>query len=191
MTEFLNLTPPDEALEKLLSQLVVDPEVEGVDTTVIAADGSLFDESKARASINKVAQEEVMRLARATTVYLDGKAPWKAIKEDPATAGTSVYVTLRVIDNLKMLFAPFLPHTCQRLHEYLGYEGQLFGLQYADSFVEEKGRQHTALCYDNSSAVGRWEPSQLASGKELRQPGPLFKKIEPDVAEEEIQRLLG
>jgi len=138
----------------------------------------------------KAAQEEAMRLARATNVYLDGKAPWKVIKEDPAQAGTSVYVTLKVIDNLKVLFAPFLPHTCQRLHEYLGYDGPLFGRQYTESFSEENGRQHMALCYDNSEAVGRWEPSQLAPHQKLRQPAPLFKKIEPEIAEQEIARLL-
>ena len=68
----------------------------------------------------KAALEEVLRLTRTTNVYLDGKAPWKAIKDDPTAAGTSIYVALRVIDNLKILFAPFLPHTCQLLHQYLG-----------------------------------------------------------------------
>ena len=34
-----------------------------------------------------------------------------------------MFVALRVIDTLKTLFAPFLPFTCQALHEYLGYDG--------------------------------------------------------------------
>jgi hypothetical protein len=41
-----------------------------------------------------------------------------------------VYVTrsVRVVDNLKTILVPTLcvPHTAQRLHEYLGYEGQPF-----------------------------------------------------------------
>jgi methionyl-tRNA synthetase len=41
-----------------------------------------------------------------------------------------VYVILRVVDNLKTILAPILPHTAQQLHEYLGYEGQLFGTQH-------------------------------------------------------------
>jgi methionyl-tRNA synthetase len=138
----------------------------------------------------KAALEETLRLTRATNVYLDGKAPWKTIKDDPAAAGSAIYVALRVIDNLKILFAPVLPFTCQRLHEYLGYEGQLFGRQYTQTF-SEKARQHVALCYDNSQASGRWEPSQLAPGQALREPAPLFKKLEPEVAEQEIARLLG
>jgi methionyl-tRNA synthetase len=138
----------------------------------------------------KAALEEVMKLARSTNVYLDSKAPWKMIKDDPAQAGTSIYVALKVIDNLKILFSPFLPHTCQRLHTYLGYEEQLFGRQYVQTF-SEANRQHVALCYDNSQAVGHWQPSQLASGQVLRKPEPLYRKIEPSVAQEEIARLLG
>jgi len=137
----------------------------------------------------KAAQEEALRLARATNVYLDGKAPWHLIKEDKAAAGTAIYVALRVIDNLKILFAPFLPHTCQQLHEYLGYDGQLFGRQYTQFFKEEV-REHVALCYDNSQAAGRWEPSQLPEGQPLRKPQPLFKKLEPELVEQEIARLL-
>ncbi len=137
----------------------------------------------------KAAQEEAMRLAKATNVYLDGKAPWKAIKTDPAAAGTAVYVTLRVIDNLKILFAPFLPHTCQKLHFYLGYDGQLFGRQYTEEYTEI-GRVHTALRYDASPATGGWVASQLQPGQPLREPEPLFKKLEPEIAEQEIARLL-
>jgi methionyl-tRNA synthetase len=138
----------------------------------------------------KAALDESLRLARTANVYLDRKAPWKVFNEDPAAAGTSIYVALRVIDNLKVLFAPFLPHTCQLLHEYLGYDGQLFGRQYTQSFTENE-RQHVALCYDNSQAVGRWAPSQLPEGQPLRKPAPLFKKLEPEVAEQELERLLS
>jgi methionyl-tRNA synthetase len=139
----------------------------------------------------KAAQEEAMRLARATNVYLDSKAPWKMIKDDPNRAGTSVYVALRVIDNLKILFAPFLPHSCQRLHAYLGYDGQLFGRQSTETFTEENGRRHVALGYDHSQATGRWEPGALRPGQALREPAPLFKKLEPEIAEREVARLLS
>lgn len=138
----------------------------------------------------KAALDEVLSLARSTNVYLDRKAPWKAIQDDPAGAGTSIYVALRVIDNLKILFAPFLPHTAQQLHEYLGYDGQLFGRQYTEEFSERQ-RRHVALCCDHSQAVGRWKPSRLPAGQTLRPPAPLFKKLEPEVAEQEIARLLG
>ena len=48
-----------------------------------------------------------------------------------------MYVILRVVDNLKTILAPILPHTAQKLHEYLGYEGQLFGTQHVVEYQEE------------------------------------------------------
>jgi methionyl-tRNA synthetase len=171
--------PDQEKWEKADDQILA--EVEAGFNTV----GELLAAVKLKAAL-----EETLRLTRATNVYLDGKAPWKTIKDDPAAAQTSIYVALKVIDNLKILFAPFLPHTCQRLHEYLGYEGQLFGRQYTQTFVEA-GREHVALCYDAAEATGRWEASRLAPGQSLREPAPLFKKLEPEVAEQEIARLLG
>jgi methionyl-tRNA synthetase len=138
----------------------------------------------------KAALDEAMTVARAANVYLDQKAPWFQIKTDRAATATTVYVVLRVIDNLKVLMAPFLPFTSQSLHEMLGYEGQLFGRQYLQMFSETQ-RSHSALCYDSSQATGRWQPSQLPAGQALRQPRPLFRKLDDDTVEKELARLLG
>jgi len=136
----------------------------------------------------RAALGECLALAREANGYLDRKAPWFQIKEDRAAAATSVYVILRVVDNLKTLLAPILPHTAQRLHEYLGYDGQLFGTQHVVEYQEET-RSHRALTYDHSRAVGTWAPSALPAGQALRQPAPLFKKLDESVIEEEYTRL--
>jgi methionyl-tRNA synthetase len=136
----------------------------------------------------KAAQTAAMRLAQATNIYLDRKEPWRVIKEDEAAAATTVYVALKVIDNLKILLAPFLPFTAQKLHQYLGYEGRLFGQAYKQKFTEANS-EHLALCYNAEGIVGRWEPSQLSPGQPLQKPRPLFKKLEPEIAEEEMARL--
>jgi methionyl-tRNA synthetase len=131
-------------------------------------------------------------VAREANGYLDRKAPWFQIKEDPQAAATSVYVILRVVDNLKTILAPTLcvPHTAQRLHEYLGYEGQLFGTQEVVEY-EEQTRSHQALTYDQTGAIGTWTKSDLPAGQALREPAPLFKKLDESVIEEEHARLAG
>jgi len=138
----------------------------------------------------KAALEEAMAIARAANAYLDQKAPWFQVKSNSQAAATTVYVMLRVIDNLKILLAPVLPFTGQRLHEMLGYDGQLFGRQYVQAF-HESTRAHIALCYDGSRAIGKWQPSQLPPGQALREPAPLFKKLDDDTAEKELARLLS
>ncbi|MGH2521547.1 MAG: methionine--tRNA ligase, partial [Anaerolineales bacterium] len=91
---------------------------------------------------------------------------------------------LKAIDSLKVLLAPFLPFTSEKLHEYLGYEGPLFGAQKVVTYAESAST-HEALTYDPAGATGRWAPSNLQPGQALRQPGPLFKKLEEKVIEEE------
>jgi methionyl-tRNA synthetase len=39
--------------------------------------------------------------------------------------------------------------------------------------------------------MGKWQPSQLSPGQALREPAPLFKKLDDDTAEKELARLLG
>ena len=126
----------------------------------------------------------------ALSAGLDRKAPWFQTKEDPQAAATSVYVILRVVDNLKTILAPILPHTAQRLHEYLGYERQLFGTQQVVTY-EEETRSHEALIYDHTGAVGTWAKSELPPDQALREPAPLFKKLDESVIEEEDTRLEG
>jgi methionyl-tRNA synthetase len=109
--------------------------------------GELYNACKFRA-----ASGEALALAREANGYLDRKAPWFQIKEDPQAAATSVYVILRAVDNLKTILAPILPHTAQKLHEYLGYEGQLFGTQQVVEY-QEKTRSHQALTYDHTGAI--------------------------------------
>ncbi|MGC8780564.1 MAG: methionine--tRNA ligase [Anaerolineae bacterium] len=136
----------------------------------------------------KQALEAAMGLAHEANRYLNLKEPWKQIKADPVAAATSVFVALRVIDTLKTLFAPFLPFTCQRLHHYLGYDGELFGRQYTE-VIQEQERQHLALRYDPTGATGRWAISELAAGQKLREPAPLFRKLDESIVDEEIERM--
>lgn len=136
----------------------------------------------------KQALSEIMGLAHEANRYLNLKEPWKQIKINPQAAATTVFVALRVIDTLKTLFSPFLPFTSQALHNYFGYEGELFGRVYIETLTETE-RKHTAIRYDASAAAGRWLVSALAPGQMLREPKPLFLKLDPSIAETEAERM--
>ena len=129
-----------------------------------------------------------MRIARAANAYLERRRPWHTIREDRADAARCVYCVLRVIDNLKILLAPFLPFSAQRLHELLGYEGQLFGVQKIET-IHENERAHEVLTYDASAALGRWKKSQLPPGQALQPPQPLFVKLDADIVSQEREQL--
>jgi methionyl-tRNA synthetase len=134
------------------------------------------------------ALSESIRLASEVNKYLDDTAPWFTIKSDKAEAGRAIFVAMKAIDSLKILLSPFLPFTCERLHKFLGYPDQLFGVQYTRSIQDAVG-EHTALLYDPEKASGHWQPSELKPGARFNQPEPLFKKLDEGIVVEERARL--
>ncbi len=145
--------------------------------------GDLFDRVKLRAALS-----ETMRLAAEVNKYLDDQAPWFEIKEDRSAAAKTVYTAIRAVDSLKILFAPVLPFTAQKLHKTLGYTDPLFGEQSIES-VEDSLGTHQTLQYHGASAQGAWQPSKIEPGRKFQKPEPLFQKLDPDLADEEVQRL--
>ena len=131
---------------------------------------------------------EAMRLATEVNRYLDTNAPWFEIKTDKAMAAKSVYTAIQAIDSIKMMLAPFIPFTCEKLHGFLGYDKPLFGTTHVEKITDELG-EHPVLRYDKGEASGTWQPGTLKAGSLLRQPMPLFKKLEPTIVQEERSRL--
>ena len=115
----------------------------------------------------KAAVGQAFGLAQEANRYLDTKAPWRSIKTDRNEAANTLNVSLQVINCLKVVLAPFLPFSSQKVHEYLGLEGP----------VEQE----------------RWDFEHLIrevqGGSALRQPAPLYIKLDPQVVEMETQRL--
>ncbi|NIM94571.1 MAG: methionine--tRNA ligase [Anaerolineales bacterium] len=145
--------------------------------------GDLMESVKIRAALR-----ETMGLARLVNGYLD-RAPWfGVVKTDKAAAARTVYTALKAIDSLKILFAPFIPFSSERLHQVLGYDEPLFGDQLIMT-VDEDERSHDVLIYDGSPATGQWEPSNLQPGTPIAKPSPLFKKLDETIVEEERARL--
>jgi methionyl-tRNA synthetase len=136
----------------------------------------------------RAALREAIALARSVNGYLD-RAPWfGVIKDDKATAGRTVYTALRAIDSIKVLLAPFLPFSAEKLHQTLGYQEPLFGELRIEK-VAEQNRSHEVLMYDGARASGRWAPSELEPGRRFEEPSPLYKKLDDSLVEEERARL--
>jgi methionyl-tRNA synthetase len=95
---------------------------------------------------------EVLALARVGNRYFDEKAPWKMVKEDREATGQTIGTLLNLINALKVLFAPFLPFTSEKLHGLLGY----------DDALQARG----------------WQAEPLPVGQALPQPSPLFVKFD-------------
>jgi methionyl-tRNA synthetase len=161
----------------------VDQEILAVVEAGFQSVGEHLSAVRLRAALN-----EALRLAAEVNKYLDNVAPWFEIKQDKANAAKSIYTALRAIDSLKILFAPFIPFSSEKLHTYLGYTQPLFGSQFTETHTDQLG-DHTVLRYRPGPQQPQWQPSQLQPGLALVKPEPLFRKLEPAVAAEERARL--
>jgi methionyl-tRNA synthetase len=162
------LTPADEALLATISA--------GFETV-----GTLIERGRIRSALG-----EAMRLSSEVNQYVSETAPWALVNTDRGRAATVLYVALRAVDSLKVIFTPFLPHTSQELHELLGYDGWLAGPLEFREVQEGDGRTHQVLTGDYSTWVGAWEPSMLPPGQPLAEPRPLFRKLDPSTGEDEL-----
>lgn len=100
---------------------------------------------------------EVLALARFGNEWFDRQAPWRLVKEDRAAAEQTMGTLLDLMNALKVLFAPFLPHTSGRLHHLLGYSDEL----------EDRG----------------WVFEPVPAGQVLPTPAPLFRKLDQPAVE--------
>jgi len=135
--------------------------------------GQLIEQSRFKAAL-----AEAMSASTASNQYISEQAPWSVIKDDRARAATILNVALRCVDALKVLFTPFLPFSSQKLHELLGYDDVVAGpLEFRE--VEEDDATHTVLTGDYTGWRNGWGPTDLTAGQRLREPAPLFKKLDP------------
>lgn len=110
------------------------------------------------------ALKEAMNLARLGNKYLADTEPWKLAKTDLDRVGTILNISLQITANLALAFAPFLPISSDRLSAML----QL--------------------------SLPRWEDlgrsDLLPVGHQLGEASLLFEKIEDEVIEKQVQKLL-
>jgi methionyl-tRNA synthetase len=131
-----------------------------------------------------------MRLASEVNQYLSEEAPWATIESDRHRSQTVLYVALRCIDELKTMLTPFLPFSSQQVHELLGYDGTIAGPLEFREHREEGAARHEVLTGGYRSWTGSWQPGALPPGQRLREPRPLFRKLDAErVVTEELERM--
>jgi methionyl-tRNA synthetase len=110
------------------------------------------------------ALKEAMNLARIGNKYLADTEPWKIFKTDEARVGTILNISLQICANLSIILYPFLPGSTETLKTFLAL----------DEFSWDKAGSNDLL----------------KSGHQINQAGLLFEKIEDEVIEAQLNRLI-
>ncbi len=111
------------------------------------------------------ALKNAMDLARLGNKYLADEEPWKVVKTNAERVRTIMFVSLQITANLTICLEPFLPFSMDKLRGFLNL-----------------GKLDWEILGDTNL---------LASGHQLNEPELLFEKIEDDVIEAQIQKLLN
>jgi len=110
------------------------------------------------------AQKEAMNLARIGNKYLADTEPWKLAKTDMGRVATILNISLQITANLAIAFEPFLPFTSAKLRGFI-------------HLPEFK--------WSELGSIDLLPAGHQTSTSEL-----LFEKIEDDVMEAQVQKLL-
>ena len=111
----------------------------------------------------RAALGEAMAVAQEANRYLDGRAPWQAVKADRESAADTLCTAVNVVSGLATLLQPFLPFSSGEAWRLSGHEGEI-------------------------EAAG-WRRSEAQPGTPLPEPAPLFRKLDSSIVEEEEARL--
>lgn len=110
------------------------------------------------------ALKEAMNLARIGNKYLADTEPWKIAKTDMSRVETILNISLQITANLGIAFEPFLPFAVQKIRKFINV--------------------------DNLSWNQLGRTDILETGHQLNNSELLFEKLEDEVIEKQIQKLL-
>jgi methionyl-tRNA synthetase len=145
--------------------------------------GDLLGRSRFKAAIT-----ETMRTLAEANKYLSEQAPWKLRESDPERMRTICHVALQLVDDGKTLLSPFLPRSSQKVFEMLGGSGTWAPMPRIEEVDENGGPSYPVITGDYQGAA-RWQSEPIRPGTPLATPVPLFPKLDPGLADEELARL--
>jgi methionyl-tRNA synthetase len=149
--------------------------------------GSSLSRSRFKQAIN-----DAMRTVAEANKYLSEQAPWKLRDSDPGRVRTIMHVALQLVDDAKTLLTPFLPYSADKVYQMLGGTGAWSGMpeiREVDELDGSGGASSYPVLMGDYRTAARWESSPVRAGTPLRPPVPLFAKLDPSVAEQEVARL--
>ncbi len=157
----------------ILMHKFYDGKIEAATPTITLQDenlnselGRLYDELERSFEGYKFrqAQQTMMEIARLGNRYLTEKEPWKSIKTNPEDAKQALHNCLILIGHLATCLQPFLPGTAKKILHMLNWPKD-------------------TVAFD--------EEMVFANGHQLNASSLLFEKIEDDLIERQIQKLVA
>ncbi len=119
---------------------------------------------------------EIMATTKYANKYFNDKTPWKAVKEDPESAKTTLYLSNQLVHALAVVLNPYIPVSTQKIRKVLRMP-----TEHVDGFMKFEERENV-LPWSEASQF-------LDEGYEIGEAKPLFKKISDKTIKKEKEKL--
>ncbi|CAN7323774.1 methionine--tRNA ligase [Knoellia sp. LjRoot47] len=169
--------------------------LEPVDEAVRAATLKAFDtvgDLLAKQRI-KAAVGEAMRAVGDVNKYVTDTEPFKLKGEDQRERlATVLHTLIQCVSDLNTILAPFLPHASNRVHAFLGGQGEFTPMPVVEevSGLDEGDRDRSyPIITGEYTGTPRWESRPVTVGAAIAKPTGVFVKLDESVVEEELARL--
>jgi methionyl-tRNA synthetase len=156
----------------------------GATKDAFGAVGGLIERHRQKAAVT-----EAMRTVGEANKYLSDQAPWKLRTSDPERMKTVLHVAAQAVDDCNTLLAPFLPHSAQTVHGLLGRDGVVSPMPEIQEVDDLDGGPSYPVLTGDYTGGARWESVPVVPGTKLSAPKPVFRKLDPSIVDEELERL--
>ena len=131
-----------------------------------------------------------MRLVGETNRYVSETEPFKLkAPEQRERLLTVLHVLAQAVTDLNTMLAPFLPFSANAVEKTLGGDREMAPLPRIDEVEDLDGGPGYPVITGDYTDVPAWEHRPVTVGAPVSKPTPVFVKLDPAIAEEELERL--
>jgi methionyl-tRNA synthetase len=138
----------------------------------------------------RAAIAEAMRLVGEANRYVSETEPFKLkAPEQRDRLLTVLHVLAQAVTDLNTLLAPFLPFSANEVEKVLGGDQVIAPLPELQEVEDLDGGPAYPIITGEYSATPAWAHRPVVVGRPVAKPTPVFTKLDPKVAEEELAKL--
>ena len=153
---------------------------EGFDTV-----GNLIRTHRQRAAIS-----EIMHLVGEANAYVSATEPFKLkAEEERPRLLTILHVLAQVVTDLNTMLAPFLPFSANEVEKVLGGTLEVAPMPRIEEVDDLDADGPYPIITGDYTNVPAWGHRPVTVGAPVAKPKPIFRKLDPSIIEEELERL--
>ncbi|QNN81677.1 methionine--tRNA ligase [Brachybacterium sp. Z12] len=179
-------------IAKNVGEIPAAGDLEEVDTALLdqiregfTTVGKLIEAHRQRAAI-----AEIMHLVGEANAYVSRTEPFKMkAEEQRPRLLTVLHVLAQAVTDLNTMLAPFLPQSANAVEKALGGTRQIAPMPRIDEVEDLDGGPGYPIITGDYTDVPAWAHHPVGVGQTVVKPTPIFVKLDPSVAEQELERL--